>query len=763
VLSKIIQREEDAATRQELLGHLSEEMSRALPRLLADGKFDALEPLLEIGIAGETKPGIAPYVAFWTLRGRLAERIAHHQALAGRGGSEAKGQWELLAYLHRAAGDRSAAIAAARKCENKGLEAALLYEAGDWPALVATNAGIPDPMRESFQPVETLGFRAAFRRLAGNSKEFEELITDLKKQAEGLSADDPLLFATAKALFINNRPVDALALLDKADNRLRVLEVLCAQLKFHEAMQLVEKARALGHPELPVLELTLARHLYGLGEREKAKAIFDKYAKQLEPGEEASWHETLIDSLVRSGLRDQAFESALKLLAASGDAGAARRLFGKLYSEKRAEVAEAWWSFLRKRNATREPAEIMKDVRALLDGKLPPADVTDAVNAWVESLARRLQANRMAVPLEEQARAAQAIARACAAVKLEDLALAGLARFDSAPAWLEMGDILARQKKWNEAADRYHLAFDTGREQWNENQRHLVALCLYLEGHALVQAGKKEEGTRLIEQSHWLPLGDESGRLAFGGALADRGHAEAARHENELLLKLSLPASYYWGEAMRRTSGSASAKKDHFRAADAHERAMLRVLRTYVSFVYAGAYVAVPALVHRHRAAGFVQAGKLDDACREAELALAALPGEVELAILLVPALEKAGRKAEADALFQKSLAVYETICKEFPNCSWAHNSAAWLAACCRRDLDAALGHALKAVELAPDSAGHLDTLAEVYFQRGEKEKAVATQRKVVQMDPNKAYFRKQLARIEAGDPNADRPEEDDE
>ena len=71
--------------------------------------------------------------------------------------------------------------------------------------------------------------------------------------------------------------------------------------------------------------------------------------------------------------------------------------------------------------------------------------------------------------------------------------------------------------------------------------------------------------------------------------------------------------------------------------------------------------------------------------------------------------------------------------------------------------------HALKAVALAPDSAGDFDTLAEVCFQRGDKDKAVAAEKKAIDLDSKKAYFRKQLKRIEAGDPSAERPAEDDD
>src|SRR2546430_2635104 len=82
---------------------------------------------------------------------------------------------------------------------------------------------------------------------------------------------------------------------------------------------------------------------------------------------------------------------------------------------------------------------------------------------------------------------------------------------------------------------------------------------------------------------------------------------------------------------------------------------------------------------------------------------------------------------------------------------------------CCGRDLDRAQEYALKAVELAPDNSGHLDTLAEVYFQRGERDKALATERRAQRLAPQRLYLRKQLARMEAGDPKAPLPPEDDD
>ena len=60
------------------------------------------------------------------------------------------------------------------------------------------------------------------------------------------------------------------------------------------------------------------------------------------------------------------------------------------------------------------------------------------------------------------------------------------------------------------------------------------------------------------------------------------------------------------------------------------------------------------------------------------------------------------------------------------------------------------------AVHLSPENAGYLDTLAEVLFQRGEQAEALRLIRRCVELAPTREYFRRQLKRIEAGDPKVD-------
>ena len=60
---------------------------------------------------------------------------------------------------------------------------------------------------------------------------------------------------------------------------------------------------------------------------------------------------------------------------------------------------------------------------------------------------------------------------------------------------------------------------------------------------------------------------------------------------------------------------------------------------------------------------------------------------------------------------------------------------------------------------MRPDNPGHLDTLAEVHFRRGETGQAVDRMKQCLALDPGNAYYAKQLRRFEAGDRSAPVPE----
>src|SRR5205085_5615329 len=167
----------------------------------------------------------------------------------------------------------------------------------------------------------------------------------------------------------------------------------------------------------------------------------------------------------------------------------------------------------------------------------------------------------------------------------------------------------------------------------------------YLHGWALVQAGRAEDGKKQIELSHWIPLGSAERRFQFIQELTKRGFLDDARRERELLLRLDDTPSRYSAEALRGEAIDALLKKDYLKAAEFSEASMLRVHSATINFAMPASYFAAPQQMHRFRARGLLDQGKVDEALKEADYCLSNHPGDIEVPILLTAGLEKEGKK----------------------------------------------------------------------------------------------------------------------
>ena len=737
-LSAVAEAETDQLLKADIRRRLRKHVKTAVTALLADGKFAEAEVMLETIAAAGHAEGIRHYVAFALQRGKLTDKIDYWTKTSQPAAAE------VLTYLHRANGDLAAARRAAEKTRDDALLDPILFEQGDWKALARRQAAKPTKTPDGKTDIEALGFLAAYQRLTGDAKAFE---TTLKAVEDHAAAGKDDLWHCIEVFLVNDRPADALKLATRHGDHDTAAALLIAQWKFAEAIDLIRQARK----ELPddnnkafALDMTLARHLNLLGEKDQVAKICQK-AFESQNSRRDSWRINQAVSMeMAAGLTDQAVRHWAEA-AAWMDENVRRTLLGAVLPAGYHGRLGTWWDFFRSKHPGETFAATLGRVRRLLDRK------TGA--AGFPALAKEVEKSLAAAEAKEVTGWYETLAATAKLLGHKDLLLGYRRKAAESPAapraaWEYLGDELLRQQQWADAAKAYERAAkDAGSS---------LAAVTYLRGWALARAGQTDEGAKAMDLAALLPLGDEAARFGLAVAMADRGEDAAAAAQYRLIAATGGFDSWHLSNATRRLAdrrAKARPKADEcFQIADVYERYRLDCLRPSIGLPGAGGYLTWVLKVHQVRARGHLAAGRFDDAQREIDRCLALKPGNVDLVIRLVPELQRAGRKAQADVAFAKVFDLHEKTIRDYPRTILHRNNAAWLAALCRRRLDAALKHATEAVKLKPDYAPNMDTLAEVHFQRGQTAEAVKLMKRCIELDPDRAYYRKQLKRFQAGD-----------
>lgn len=766
----------------------------ALKQLVGD-QAEAAEQLLALNLSGVSALGLADYAAFHYLRGTLADAITRTEALLQAGGPNAAPARLALVYLHRARKDWTKAKAYAEKLpqapnEPRLLEM-LLEEAGEWRVLAERNftgrTNLPDALR------------ITLHRLAGNQASADREADALVKQAADYSSRDDLQ-QIVYSLLLNLRAEDATAiLLEKRSNLGLLAELLMIQMRYREALEMTAPRLVLNNTdprERNEYDLRRARLLHQLGRRSEAVQLFSKVADALRTNAESerSLGETglLIRSLlraeVRSGLRDLAAEHAAAFLVSED------RRFQDLFRvsespfeilfESDARPAEAlFWVLRQARLPNPSAGSSLRLVRELFTGQASADRVEQALNLLRTPIPADTDAQDKSTPRWSQVERKLAEATILKAVKrfpeaetayqqavklitptnddddddeLSDDRPRGPRSWvygisDDYRPWLELGDFYWDRGRYAEAAK----SFESGWKRFPDQP-----ILLYLAGRALKKSGQDPEGQRRIELSHWISLGNERVRGRFLEELIRRGAANAARRETELLLHACWSRDGYFGNVMNQAARAAVLNKDFATAENCLQRSLLVLMKVPgVHFVETVSYLTVPQNLRALHARALLAQGQLDEALQFAKACLSVQPGNIGMAIDIIGDLDAIGQQAEADQLFRRVWETFTKMHQDYPDSLFAKNSAAWLAANCRRELDQALRLATEAVEAEPTSIAYRETLAEVYFRRGERDKALSLMTQLAQEAPRSQLFRRQLERYRNADPASPFPE----
>ncbi len=726
---------------------------------LAQRDFDGAERLLR---DATDDASLRDYAALLLSRNKLDDAIK--QLRANLKATDAPGQ-RRLAWMLRAKGDLTGAVAAAKLVDDNGLVEDLLAEMADWKELAKIDAKADlDALAAKPDGAHRLAKIMVLRHLAG------------EKQACDLAAA-AIVKALKQSKSLDSKLLDALIMCDRVDQAIEAsqpqhigvaVDVLVAQNRITDAFRLVKIGVPIpakidwtawlkdGKGEVTLERRLLAhqvfRALHYAGEDEQAHeliaAILAMVKEKLPDDEwqmEALW---LMDVEVRvDGNAESSDALAAKLLAL--DLRTPERVISELHRNQDV-IAVLLWKALRNKFPAEDRPAALKHLRRLLSGK-PDAKAVEELRRLFAHLEAELEAeNADATPDDETSdpRARKLLALATlfhrygeSKLTAKYLGLIGTAGV-SARTLIDVGNLYAEDKQWNEAAKAYEAA-------WTKDRRS--ASALYLLGWAQTKRGEDAEGRKRMELALMIPLADgESRRDLVRTLIRLQQDSEAAR-QRQWVLRLAALHHYSIVQVLNEIGDAAADKADAANMATVWQRFAAELLLTNTGFMIESRYyLQFSVSAHTARARDLLRADKTAEAIEEVHKAEAIQPDNVQLAIDCDPELRKHGAAGEADAMYRRMLERHEAFCRDFPRSGTCHNDLAWLAANLDRDLDKALAHAQRAVELEPQSAGILDTLAEVHFRRGNRAEAVRLAKRCLEMDPDGEHYKKQLARFEA-------------
>lgn len=780
-------------------------LRREVPRLLIEGKIEQAEELLALNCLGGDFNGLTDYAVFVTIYDRADNALANLETkwksaqtepLDDESGEYLVALQRALVFLYRAADRRDKAKEVARELAKDNPDHYILYDSlledlGDWSELADRAPLVESNSRD--------GLKLFRLSMAGRKEEAERVAENQKDAIVGEQGGYGGVDEATLALMLGGRQLDGIERMKQQRNLPHILaDVLSARHQFDEALDLVGGAAGKRADEAAGYDTQTLKHLYGtrrgrllaqLGERDAATQIFNQLATQLSSSRADEYHLTqLVRSEVRVGRYDLAAEHAGRVQAliyrdrfasvqdsfTSGSQDSFEAIFGT-----EAEAARYWWTVLRaEADEATSPGDIMKQVRRLMIGEAKPEEVDNALKA------SRTVNNRGPTDTIGYMRtlAVAALHRANrdphAAIKvLSDAAdRLGTKPFDDDDQihgseqrvgrgsrswvfgtderfrlWMDLGDLLMETNDPAEAARRY----EQGWRRFPDNP-----ILLYLAGKANLKAGDNEQGEKYIKLSHIIPLGNARMRGRFLEELLGRGEIADAKRERDLALEAGWLSERFLGNVWNQVARASSILKDFDQAADANRRAIHYLLRTpMVSYVEGFAYLTVPQAVNVYEARAKLAEGQFEEAVRLASECLDILPGNLDLATGIIPELDKAGHKNEADRLFDRVWGEYHRLIKKYPSSAWAHYNASWLASACLREPEAALELAKKAVELEPNVRSHQEALAEAHFRLDQRAEAVAVVQKLIVAEPKNFLLRRQLERYRTGKTDSPLPD----
>ncbi|HUT13446.1 MAG TPA: hypothetical protein VMY42_23360 [Thermoguttaceae bacterium] len=277
------------------------------------------------------------------------------------------------------------------------------------------------------------------------------------------------------------------------------------------------------------------------------------------------------------------------------------------------------------------------------------------------------------------------------------------------------------------------------------------SLLLYAQAQARAELGDEKAAEETAARARRLDPGEDRDSVnrhrLLAGTLRDRGRFDWAKQEYRQVIESDSPDF-----VLRMAAQSSLCEMLHDQGDDLQAAGVAgELVKTIESSPDAADLIRLRASAIRARADYFFSCHWEDknDAAKRREYldkAIEADPGDLDVLIACfgLPDRTAEYREKIVRLIKDETVSLRRQIAEE-PASATAYNQFAWLAGNTGGDLEEALRYSKRSIELQPTYGGYYDTLAHVYFARGDYENAVKTQTKAAELEPHSGLIRKKL------------------
>ena len=480
--------------------------------------------------------------------------------------------------------------------------------------------------------------------------------------------------------------------------------------------------------------LEVADSLAGHNQKEEALEMlmaFKKDTPLMAPNISRQWLVTLI----RNGFKKEAFADAARQLKELDDGAGTRELVQAIFPRAGFE-APHFYNYFRELDNKLSPAAIISRI----DNIVTAMDAGKAIRKDMEGLEGYM------LGLSNTARAGWVEVLSARWRQLGDAnearrLLGAWFKTSGRPEGaMKVADLYAEEEDWKRAAEWYKKAWDT---------RPGDAVAAYGYGVALQKSGKLEEAGRILDTAHWLPLADNTQRFRIARRAELMDNPTDAQKQWRMTTRISRPRSWYRQYAFGELE---DVERDAGRFQNAYNyrlHQLLDQITTESAYVSLAGYLVSTAVLHNLRAHQHLADKEYAEAVKEGLAAVAITTSDIDTSAKLIEALDAEKKHKQADKLFKGLYEPWKKSLSTYPDSPLINNNLAWLCAISSRKIDEAMKLSNRALELEDDNQNYVDTLAEIYFRLGNREKAVEIQKRCVELNPNVKLFKDRLKHFE--------------